>query len=59
MSFESFSSQAIDPAVRGFLHRPETASGDALVLTHGAGGNAQMAMLVAMSKAFAGAGSQR
>ena len=56
MSFESFSSQAIDPAVRGFLHRPETASGDALVLTHGAGGNAQMAMLVAMSKAFAGAG---
>ena len=45
-----------DPPVRGFLHRPISASGDALVLTHGAGGNAQSALLVALAEAFSGAG---
>ena len=51
-----FSDTSVDPAVRGFLHQPESPSGDALILTHGAGGNAQMALLVALADAFAGAG---
>jgi predicted alpha/beta-hydrolase family hydrolase len=45
-----------DPPVRGFLHKPEQASRGSLVLTHGAGGNAEMALLVALAEAFAGAG---
>jgi predicted alpha/beta-hydrolase family hydrolase len=44
------------PPVRGFLHRPESPSGEALILTHGAGGNAQSALLVAVAEAFAGTG---
>jgi predicted alpha/beta-hydrolase family hydrolase len=53
---EVFLRDSVSPAVRGFLHRPLSPSGDGLVLTHGAGGNAQMAMLVALAEAFAGAG---
>jgi len=53
---ESFADLGFDPPVRGFLHRPESPSGDSLILTHGAGGNSQMALLVALAKAFAGAG---
>jgi len=56
MTPESFSSSTFDPPVRGFLHRPSSPSGDGLVLTHGAGGNAKMALLVALAEAFAGAG---
>ena len=47
---------AADPPVKGYLHRPESASSYGLVLTHGAGGNAQMPLLVAMAEAFANAG---
>ena len=53
---EHFSDISSDPPVHGFLDRPESASGDGLILTHGAGGNAQMALLVALAEAFAGAG---
>jgi uncharacterized protein len=53
---ESFSDTSSDPSVRGFLHRPESPSGDGLVLTHGAGGNAQMPLLIALAEVFAGAG---
>jgi predicted alpha/beta-hydrolase family hydrolase len=53
---ESFADLGSDPPVRVFLHRPESASGDGLILTHGAGGNAQSALLVAVAEAFAGAG---
>ncbi len=53
---ESFADLGFDPQVRGFLHRSESPSGDSLILTHGAGGNAQMGLLVALAKAFAGAG---
>jgi uncharacterized protein len=42
--------------VRGFLHRPECGSGDGLVLTHGAGGDCRVALLVAIASAFAEAG---
>ncbi|MBZ5595855.1 MAG: alpha/beta hydrolase [Acidobacteriia bacterium] len=44
------------PAVRGFLHRPETAPRGALVLTHGAGSNCGAPLLVAMAGAFSSAG---
>src|SRR5229473_6871051 len=56
MTAEHFSEASCDPPVRGFLHRPESASGDSLILTHGAGGNAGSSVLVAMAEAFAGAG---
>src|SRR5438874_10490208 len=53
--FEQFSIPA-DPPVEGFLHRAQSPSPNALVLTHGAGGNAQMPLLVSVAEAFAGAG---
>jgi uncharacterized protein len=43
-------------AVRGFLHRPIGNGQDGLVLTHGAGGNAQAPLLAAAAEAFARAG---
>ena len=55
-SVSQFSDATLDPPVRGFLHRPESPLGDALILTHGAGGNAQSALLVAVAEAFAGTG---
>ncbi len=55
-SSEQFAETAVDPAVRGFLDLPATASGDGLVLTHGAGGNCQAPLLVALAEAFADAG---
>ena len=45
-----------DPAVRGFLHRPEISCGDALLLTHGAGSNCQAPMLMAVAAALGEAG---
>src|SRR5579864_6105608 len=53
---ETFSDNSYPSPVRGFLHRPESPSGEGLVLTHGAGGNAQSGLLVAIAEAFAGAG---
>ena len=55
-SAERFSDTSCDPPVRGYLHRPEVASGVGVVLSHGAGGNAQSALLQAMAEAFAGSG---
>jgi predicted alpha/beta-hydrolase family hydrolase len=42
--------------LRGVLHTPERASGDALALTHGAGSNASAPLLVSLSRAFCEAG---
>lgn len=42
--------------VRGLLHRAATPSGDTLVLTHGAGGNCNAPLLVALAEAFAAFG---
>jgi len=42
--------------VRGFLHRPSSATIGALVLTHGAGGNCTAPLLVALANAFAARG---
>jgi len=53
---EHFADTTRDPAVRGFLHRPANANGNGLVLTHGAGSNAQAPLLVALADALCGAG---
>jgi predicted alpha/beta-hydrolase family hydrolase len=42
--------------VRGFLHRSESPNGNAIVLTHGAGSNANAPLLVALAGAFTDAG---
>src|SRR5260370_38288482 len=42
--------------LRGFLHRPEQPSGDAIALAHGAGSNCQAPLLVAVANEFAQAG---
>jgi predicted alpha/beta-hydrolase family hydrolase len=42
--------------LRGVLHTPEQANGDALALTHGAGSNANAPLLVTLSRAFCEAG---
>jgi predicted alpha/beta-hydrolase family hydrolase len=48
--------QSAEPAVRGYLHTPENANGNAIILTHGAGGNCDAKLLVTMSGAFCDAG---
>jgi predicted alpha/beta-hydrolase family hydrolase len=53
---ELYSDATGDPPVRGYLHRPQNAKGDALVLSHGAGSNAQAPLLVALANEFASAG---
>jgi uncharacterized protein len=44
------------PTVRGYLHRPAEVSSGSLVLTHGAGSNANAPLLAAVSRAFTDAG---
>jgi hypothetical protein len=51
-----FTDTSAEPAVRGFLHRPASSIGRALVLTHGAGSNCQAPLLVALARAFCDAG---
>ena len=55
-SIREFVDAAVDPHIRGFLHVAETPNGDALVLIHGAGGNAQAPLLRALADSFANAG---
>ena len=45
-----------DVPVRGTLHRADGAGGDCLVMTHGASGNSNSALLVALAEAFAEGG---
>jgi predicted alpha/beta-hydrolase family hydrolase len=45
-----------EPPVRGFLHIPADSSGDALVLTHGAGANCNAPLLTALAAAFCDSG---
>ena len=45
-----------DPPVRGVLHLAGSPRGDGLVLTHGAGGNADAPLLVAVAEALAARG---
>lgn len=51
-----FTDATSDPHVVGFLHTPEAGNGNGLVLTHGAGGNAQAPLLRALADTFANAG---
>ncbi len=51
-----FTDITVDPFVRGWLHRPAMAGGDALLLTHGAGGNCNAPLLVALAETFSAAG---
>ena len=51
-----FSDSSSDPPVRGFLHLPATPSGQGLVLTHGAGSNANAPLLIALAETFSAAG---
>ena len=51
-----FADNAVDPKVRGYLHLPDTPNNDGLVLTHGAGSNAQAPLLIALAETFAAAG---
>jgi uncharacterized protein len=53
---ETFSDTSLEPAVKGFLHRPAHPNGNALVYTHGAGGNSHGPFLIALAEAFADAG---
>ena len=39
-------------ALRGWLHEPARANGDALLLTHGAGANCESKLLIALARAF-------
>jgi predicted alpha/beta-hydrolase family hydrolase len=53
---ELFSDASVQPAVRAYLHRADNPNANGLVLSHGAGSNAQAPLLVAIAEEFAGAG---
>jgi hypothetical protein len=55
-SIREFVDNAVDPRVRGFLHTPASPNGSGLVLTHGAGSNAQATLLIALAETFSAAG---
>lgn len=52
---EPFADLSVDPAVRGFLHRPDSPQ-NGFVLTHGAGSNSRAPLLVALAETLASAG---
>ena len=51
-----FLDNSLDPAVRGFLHSPQSPNHRALILAHGAGGNANAPLLVAIAETFSAHG---
>jgi uncharacterized protein len=53
---EPFSDLSVQPAVHGYLHRPEHATGDGLVLSHGAGSSAEAPLLITLAERFSAAG---
>jgi predicted alpha/beta-hydrolase family hydrolase len=55
-SIRAFTDTAADPPVRGFLHSPDTPNKHALLLAHGAGGNAQAPLLRVLAETFVDAG---
>jgi predicted alpha/beta-hydrolase family hydrolase len=55
-SIREISDSSSQPAVRGFLHVPDPANGDGLVLTHSAGANCQSKLLTSLASAFAETG---
>jgi len=55
-TIREFIDYKVEPHVRGFLHLPAAPNGNALVLTHGAGSNAQAPLLIALAETFSAAG---
>jgi uncharacterized protein len=55
-SIRDFADNAVDPKVRGYLHLPAVPNNEGLVLTHGAGSNAQAPLLITLAETFAAAG---
>jgi uncharacterized protein len=55
-AIRAFSDNAVDPKVRGYLHLPDTPSGDGLILSHGAGSSATAPLLVALAETFSANG---
>lgn len=53
---ERLSDVSAQPAVRAYLHRADHPNGNGLVLSHGAGSNAQAPLLIAIAEEFAAAG---
>jgi hypothetical protein len=51
-----YSNEALIPSVQGFLHSPQAANGSGLVLTHGAGGNCNALLLIALAEALTSSG---
>jgi hypothetical protein len=47
-----FLDNSLDPAVRGHLHAPPSPNNHALILTHGAGSNSNVPLLVALAETF-------
>ncbi len=54
--FTPFEDTTGEPAIHGFLHEPARHTGNAIVLTHGAGANCHSKWLVELSKALAEVG---
>ena len=48
----SFRDDTVDPTVRGRMHTPHIANGDALILTHGAGSDCNAPLVVALAETF-------
>lgn len=46
----------VQDGIKGFLHEPQGVAQAGLVITHGAGGNCQAPLLIAIAEAFAGNG---
>jgi predicted alpha/beta-hydrolase family hydrolase len=55
-TIREFADNAVDPKVRGYLHVPDSPNNDSLVLSHGAGSNAQSPLLIALAETFSAAG---
>ncbi len=55
-TIQDFVDTAVEPKVRGFLHTPEVSNNNGLVLTHGAGSNAQAPLLIALAETFCATG---
>lgn len=51
-----FAERSVEPNIVGFLHTPDHPNGSGLILTHGAGSNAQAPLLRALAETFAVAG---
>jgi predicted alpha/beta-hydrolase family hydrolase len=55
-AINSIFDQDVYPHVRGWVHSPHDPCGDALILTHGAGGNCDAPLIVALAETFCGHG---